>query len=206
MRQFGRRICNDTMKRKELSRRRKQSLCAEIGPDDGIDPHDLFRQVGRKRRGRKTLQLCGQVAEALDYAFAAVCNDDVLRRVARPEQDVKGVACASGRRTLQKRRRSCFPRPSHPCSGRATLPPDAAADSRRRQRPHDDAWATCSLDTYGQRKWHTASCSVTGHPCRRNGAMFRLCRAIPLLWAIVRAAGVEYGLCYVCDGPILGVA
>ena len=69
------------MKRKRASPKRVQALCSELGPEDGIDPRELLRQAARKKGGRKTLQLCGQVAEALNYAFAAVCNDDVLREL-----------------------------------------------------------------------------------------------------------------------------
>jgi hypothetical protein len=67
------------MKGKLPSRKHIQELCAESGPDDGIDPREQLRQAGRRKGGRKTQQLCRQVAEALNYAFAAVCNDDVLR-------------------------------------------------------------------------------------------------------------------------------
>jgi ribosome-binding factor A len=59
-----------------------QNLCAEPGPEDGQDPRDVLRRAARKKGGRKTQQLCAQVAEALNYAFAAVCHDDVLREVA----------------------------------------------------------------------------------------------------------------------------
>jgi ribosome-binding factor A len=69
------------MKSKRTSQKPAQALCSERGPEDGIDPRDLLRQAARKKGGRKTLQLCGQVAEALNYAFAAVCNDDVLREL-----------------------------------------------------------------------------------------------------------------------------
>jgi ribosome-binding factor A len=69
------------MKRKQPSHRRTEATCSELGPDDGIDPRDLFRATARKKGGRKTLQLCGQVAEAINYAFAAVCHDDVLREL-----------------------------------------------------------------------------------------------------------------------------
>lgn len=54
-------------------------LTSEISPEDGNDPHAILRIHARKKGGRKTHQLCGQVAEALHYALAAVCNDDVLR-------------------------------------------------------------------------------------------------------------------------------
>jgi ribosome-binding factor A len=69
------------MKRKRSSHLRTQALCSDLGPEDGIDPRDLFRANARKKGGRKTLQLCGQVAEVLNYAFAAICNDDVLREL-----------------------------------------------------------------------------------------------------------------------------
>jgi ribosome-binding factor A len=69
------------MKRKQPGQKPKPELCAEPGPEDGIDPRDQLRDFARKKGGRKTLQLCGQVAEALNYAFAAVCNDDVVREL-----------------------------------------------------------------------------------------------------------------------------
>jgi ribosome-binding factor A len=61
--------------------KRLQDLCSETGPEDGIDPRDELRQASRKKGGRKTQQLCGQVAEALNYAFSGACNDDVLREL-----------------------------------------------------------------------------------------------------------------------------
>jgi ribosome-binding factor A len=42
----------------------------------------VLRQSARKKCGRKTQQLCAQVTEALNYAFAAVCNDHLLRELA----------------------------------------------------------------------------------------------------------------------------
>jgi ribosome-binding factor A len=76
------RLCGDeTVKRKQPSQKRTPALCSEPGPEDGIDPRDVLRQTARKKGGRKTHQLCAQVAEALNYAFAAVCNDDVLREL-----------------------------------------------------------------------------------------------------------------------------
>jgi hypothetical protein len=69
------------MKRNEASRKRIQDLCTEPGPEDGIDPRETLRRSAGRKGGRKTLQLCGQVAEALNYAFAGACNDDVLREL-----------------------------------------------------------------------------------------------------------------------------
>jgi ribosome-binding factor A len=74
-------VWDDTMKRKQSSQMRTQALCSELGPEDGIDPRDLLHETARKKGGRKTLQLCSQVAETLNYAFAAICNDDVLREL-----------------------------------------------------------------------------------------------------------------------------
>jgi hypothetical protein len=78
---FDRDVWDGTMKRNQSSKKRTQPLCSELGPYDGIDPRDLLREAVRKKGGRKTLQLCGQVAEALNYAFASLCNDDVLREL-----------------------------------------------------------------------------------------------------------------------------
>jgi ribosome-binding factor A len=69
------------MKHKQPSQQRMEALCSETGPEDGVDPRDALRQAARKTGGRKTQQLCGQVAEALNYALAAVCQDDVLREL-----------------------------------------------------------------------------------------------------------------------------
>lgn len=68
-----------TTKRNQPSEKDLQALSSEVGPEDGTDPRDLLRHAARKKGGRKTHQLCGQVAEALNYALSAACNDDVLR-------------------------------------------------------------------------------------------------------------------------------
>jgi hypothetical protein len=67
------------MPRKEPLRKGKEDLCSELGPDDGIDPRETLRRAARQQGGRKTQQLCGQVAEALNYALSGACNDDLLR-------------------------------------------------------------------------------------------------------------------------------
>ena len=56
-----------------------RELCGEPGPEDGLDPRETLRQHARAKGGRKAQQLCGQVEQALNYALAAVCHDDVLR-------------------------------------------------------------------------------------------------------------------------------
>jgi ribosome-binding factor A len=67
------------MTRRQPSQKQLQDLCGQPGPEDGLDPRETLRQDARKKGGRKAHQLCGQVAQALNYAFAAVCEDDVLR-------------------------------------------------------------------------------------------------------------------------------
>jgi ribosome-binding factor A len=64
---------------RQLSYKQTQELCGQPGPEDGVDPRYALREAARKKGGRKTHQLCAQVARALDYALAAVCEDDVLR-------------------------------------------------------------------------------------------------------------------------------
>jgi ribosome-binding factor A len=58
-------------------RRRLLQACDEVGPDDGLDPRDWAKDYSRRGPGRKTLQLCRQVAEALNVAFAG-CRNEVL--------------------------------------------------------------------------------------------------------------------------------
>jgi ribosome-binding factor A len=68
------------MPRRAISQKKMKALCAELGPEDGVDPRDALRLAARKKGGRKTLQLCGQVAEAIHFALGA-SNDDVLREM-----------------------------------------------------------------------------------------------------------------------------
>ncbi len=65
-----------------------RSLCAELGEDDGQDPHWKALRKGRRRRARprvpevdrKACQLCRQVAVTLDGVFAD-CGDGVLQNL-----------------------------------------------------------------------------------------------------------------------------
>jgi ribosome-binding factor A len=66
-------------RRGQPSLKQLRELCGQPGPDDGIDPRETLRQHARSKGGRKAQQLCGQVSQALNYALAAVCDDDVLR-------------------------------------------------------------------------------------------------------------------------------
>jgi ribosome-binding factor A len=66
------------MTSRRISRKDLQAGTAEVGPGDGLDPRlDRRGQDGREL-GRKTLQLCGQVARTL-LGVLPCCGDDVLR-------------------------------------------------------------------------------------------------------------------------------
>jgi ribosome-binding factor A len=52
--------------------------CSDVGPEDGTDPRDWKKDWNARRPGRKALQLCRQVAEALGSALAG-CADDILQ-------------------------------------------------------------------------------------------------------------------------------
>ncbi len=68
------------MNRKKPSRRQLQSLCADIHPDDGVDPKEFFRPTRRtKAVDRKTLQLCSQVADTLNLVLSGECADEFLQ-------------------------------------------------------------------------------------------------------------------------------
>jgi ribosome-binding factor A len=59
--------------------RRDLSLpCDAVGEDDGIDPKLLFRPSSRRSGDRGVRRLCSQVREALTFAFAGSCRDEVL--------------------------------------------------------------------------------------------------------------------------------
>jgi ribosome-binding factor A len=70
------------MRAKKPSRRRLRGLCADVHPDDGLEPREWMKQGRSGRAGRrKAWQLCAQVAEALSEALAGDCGDDVLRNL-----------------------------------------------------------------------------------------------------------------------------
>jgi ribosome-binding factor A len=53
--------------------------CAEVRDDDGVDPKMFFRKPGSGRKlHRKTLQLCAQVADALN-GLLVDCGDELLQ-------------------------------------------------------------------------------------------------------------------------------
>jgi ribosome-binding factor A len=73
------------MNRKKPSRRQLESLCADVHPDDGMDPKLFLRRHKRPpplREAhpvhRKTLQLC-QVADTLSLVLSGECSDEFLQ-------------------------------------------------------------------------------------------------------------------------------
>jgi ribosome-binding factor A len=74
------------MHRKKPSRRQLESLCADIQPDDGVDPKLFFRRQKKSWPARepgavhrKSWQLCSQVAETLNLVLTGECGDQVLQ-------------------------------------------------------------------------------------------------------------------------------
>lgn len=60
-------------------RRLLRSLCAEVHPEDGVDPREALKGVSRKSSRRKSRQLCAQVFETLVGVLAGQAGDDHLR-------------------------------------------------------------------------------------------------------------------------------
>jgi ribosome-binding factor A len=53
---------------------------AAIDADDGADPREFFKKEGfTERTGRKSHQLCAQVADTLSQIFGGECGDEVLQ-------------------------------------------------------------------------------------------------------------------------------
>jgi ribosome-binding factor A len=46
------------------------TLCAEIGPEDGINPRTLFHKSARKKTDRKAYQVCKQAAKTLNMVMS----------------------------------------------------------------------------------------------------------------------------------------
>jgi ribosome-binding factor A len=67
------------MNPRKPSRKAMRRLCGHTGPEDGVDPKELARQYRVARPGgRKTSQLCHQIAETIDEVLAEQ-PDDVIR-------------------------------------------------------------------------------------------------------------------------------
>lgn len=77
-----------TLGKRKPTRRQMRAVCAEVGPDDGVDPREVARArmkqhrapgSGPKGPGRKAHQLGRQVAETLDAVLAGDSRDERLR-------------------------------------------------------------------------------------------------------------------------------
>ena len=55
------------------------AFCAQVGPEDGVDPRKLFHNENRKANDRKTYQLCKQTSVAVGLALAAERTESILR-------------------------------------------------------------------------------------------------------------------------------
>jgi ribosome-binding factor A len=66
------------MSRRRTGRRDFPELAAERGPEDGNDPRAFHDRRADRPKGRKALQLCGQIRDALAGVLAG-CSDRVLR-------------------------------------------------------------------------------------------------------------------------------
>ena len=57
------------------------SLCAEVRPDDGIDPHTVAHQPARDKSHRKTYQVCKQAERTLNLMLAGNSVEPLLREL-----------------------------------------------------------------------------------------------------------------------------
>ncbi len=55
------------------------ALCAQVGPDDGVDPRKILHNEYHRKDNRKTQQLCKQAAIAIGLALAAETRESLLR-------------------------------------------------------------------------------------------------------------------------------
>ena len=71
------------MKPKKPTLTELAELCAQLGPEDGIDPVTLAKQHNKCNQGRtaKDRQLCKQVERTLHLEFAGVCDDPILQAI-----------------------------------------------------------------------------------------------------------------------------
>jgi ribosome-binding factor A len=66
------------MKRKRTFHKDLRASCADVGPDDGLDPRTSFREGTARPANRKALQLCREVMRTLSYALAWELGDELL--------------------------------------------------------------------------------------------------------------------------------
>ena len=62
------------------TRREMLDYCDEIHEDDAIDPRQYFKKTRKAGpQGRKSMQLCRQVAVTLDMVLSGECGDERLQ-------------------------------------------------------------------------------------------------------------------------------
>ena len=54
------------------------NFSADRSPEDGMDPKEFFRKPGSRGGGRKVMQLCSQVQQALYWVLGAETGDESL--------------------------------------------------------------------------------------------------------------------------------
>ena len=66
-----------------LDKRTRQQLldyCGQLHDDDAVDPREYFKKTPKSDpQGRKSKQLCRQVAETLDMVLSGECRDERLQ-------------------------------------------------------------------------------------------------------------------------------
>lgn len=61
--------------RKRPNSRQLRALCADLSPEDGVDPRHLTRDGGSQTDRRKTWQLCSQVRDVLRLILSSAVNE-----------------------------------------------------------------------------------------------------------------------------------
>ncbi|MGD9126791.1 MAG: ribosome-binding factor A [Planctomycetia bacterium] len=62
------------------TRRRLLDYCGELHEDDAVDPREYFKEKRNTgQQGRKSQQLCHQVATTLDMILSGECSDERLQ-------------------------------------------------------------------------------------------------------------------------------
>jgi len=79
--------------------------CESMGPEDGIDAHDLFRGSSREKSNHKAHQLCKQVMETINFLLAGDLDDARLQSVFVDE------ATPAPDESAKAQRRSSLPNP-----------------------------------------------------------------------------------------------
>jgi len=56
-------------------------LCAEVGPEDGVDPRLIARSLASKPKNYKNHQLCKQAKQTLNSGLSAELRDETLHNL-----------------------------------------------------------------------------------------------------------------------------